>query len=71
MTLSAEYLLLGAAVLGGAGLLLDEAKQSTKQLGDNFNQQVTRVGKMNPVPKQAKQPQEERRDVSFTDELTP
>ncbi len=48
MTLSAEYLLLGAAVLGGAGLLLDEARESTKQLGDNFGQQVKAVGKSKP-----------------------
>ena len=45
MTLTAEYLLLGAAVLGGADLMLDEAKQSTQQLGSDFGKQVRHISK--------------------------
>jgi len=45
MTLTAEYLLLGAAVLGGADLMLDEAKQSTQELGADFGKQVRHISK--------------------------
>lgn len=54
MALTAEYLLLGAVVLGGAGLMLNEAKQSTQQLGADFSKKVRLVGEKeskNPISK--------------------